>query len=89
MKRKTHLYGNKNPISPYDAEDPYAKVILGRIWLSDIQKRMLKYEGKCYLTDEQQEIMDKYEDKKISHLPAGWDAFILSDDVYEYVFGQS
>ena len=37
MKRKTHLYGNKETISPYDAEDPDAKIILGRIWLSDIQ----------------------------------------------------
>ena len=31
MKRKIHLYGNKKPISPYDAEDSDAKVLLGRI----------------------------------------------------------
>ena len=80
MKRK--------PISPYDAEDPDAKVYLGRIWLSDIQKKMLRDTNKCYLTDEQQLIMDKFKDKKLSHLPIGWDAFLLADEIYEYVFGE-
>ena len=80
MKRK--------PISPYDAEDPDAKVYLGRIWLSDIQKKMLRDTNKCYLTDEQQLIMDKFKDKKLSNLPIGWDAFLLADEIYEYVFGE-
>ena len=88
MKRKTHLYGNRKLISPYDAEDPDAKVYLGRIWLSEIQKNMLRDTGKCYLTDAQLKIMDKFEDKKISHLPAGWDAFLLADEIYEYVYGE-
>ena len=67
MKRKTKLYGDKKTISPYDAEEPDAKVILERIWLSDSQKRMLRDTGKCYLTDAQQLIMDKFEGKKLSH----------------------
>ena len=42
---------------------------------------MLRDTGKCYLTDKQQLIMDKFEDKKISKFPAGWDAFIRPDKV--------
>ena len=88
MKRKHHLYGNKKTISPYDAEDPDAKVILGRIWLSEIQKKMLRDTGKCYLTDAQQLIMDKFEGRKISNFPAGWDAFIRPDKVWEFVYNE-
>lgn len=88
MKRKTHIYGNKKPISPYAAEDPDAKVVLGRILLSYIQKKMLKDTGKCYLTDEQQLIMDKFEGRKLSKFPAGWDAFIRPDKVWEYVYDE-
>ena len=89
MKRKTHLYGDRKPISPYDAEDPDAKVILGRIYLSSVQKRMLRDTGKCYLTDAQQLIMDKFVGKKLSNFPAGWDAFIRPDLIYEYVFNEA
>lgn len=91
MKRKTPLYGNKETISPYAAEDPDAQVILGRIWLSELQKKMLREGGDCYLTDAQQEVMDKFEGKKCKeykHLPEGWDAILRADLIYEFVYGE-
>ena len=85
---KKHLYGDKECINPYKYEDKEAKVCLGRILLSDTQKRDLRDDGKCYMTDEQDVILDKFKDRKISHLPAGWDAFINADVVYFFVYNE-
>ncbi|KAL4224297.1 hypothetical protein ACF0H5_017752 [Mactra antiquata] len=93
MKRKTYIYGDRKSISPYYKEDPDAKVVLGKIWLSDLQKNMLRDLGKCYLTDVQQVIMDKYEEKykgsdDKSGFPYGWSTFIMPHHVWEYVYGE-
>lgn len=78
----------KEPISPYDAEDPGAKVILHRIWFSQLQKRMLGDKGWCYLTEAQQKVLNKFIGKKISHLPAGWDAILRADVIWEILYGE-
>ena len=69
-----------------EKDDPDAKVILGRIMLSDYQICCLRDDGECPLTSKQMEIMEKFEGKKLSKFPPGWDAFIRPDKVYEYVF---
>lgn len=69
-----------------EKDDPDAKVVLGRIWLSMYQLACLRDDGDCPLTSKQMEIMKKFEGKKLSKFPAGWDAFIRPDKVYEYVF---
>ncbi|VDI55375.1 Hypothetical predicted protein [Mytilus galloprovincialis] len=67
-------------------DDPDPKVILGRIMLSDYQICCLRDDGECPLTPKQMEVMEKFDGKKLSKFPPGWDAFIRPDKVYEYVF---
>ena len=69
-----------------EKDDPDAKVILGRIMLSSYQLCCLRDEGNCPLTKQQMAIMKKFEGRKLSKFPPGWDAFIRPDKVYEYVF---
>ncbi|CAC5405719.1 unnamed protein product [Mytilus coruscus] len=69
-----------------EKDDPDAKVILGRIMLSDYQICCLRDDGECPLTPKQMEVMEKFKGKKLSKFPPGWDAFIRPDKVYEYVF---
>ncbi|CAG2196236.1 unnamed protein product [Mytilus edulis] len=69
-----------------EKDDPDAKVILGRIMLSDYQICCLRDDGECPLTPKQMEVMEKFDGKKLSKFPPGWDAFIRPDKVYEYVF---
>ena len=69
-----------------EKDDPDAKVILGRIMLSSYQLCCLRDDRECPLTPEQMKIMDKFEGKKLSKFPAGWDAFIRPDNIYEYVY---
>jgi len=69
-----------------ERDDPDAKVVLGRIWLSSYQMACLRDDGDCPLTPQQNIIMKKFEGKKLSKYPAGWDAFIRPDKIYEYVF---
>jgi hypothetical protein len=69
-----------------EIDDPEATVILGRIMLSDYQKACLRDDGECPLTPQQSKIFDKFEGKKLSKYPPGWDAFIRPDKVYAYVF---
>ena len=69
-----------------EKDDPYARVILGKIKLSNYQICCLRDDGECPLTPKQMKIMEKFEGKKLSKFPPGWDAFIRPDKVYEYVF---
>jgi len=68
----------------YKKDDPDAKVILGRIMLSSYQLCCLRDEGECPLTKQQMAIIDKFEGKKLSNFPAGWDAFIRPDMLYQH-----
>ena len=84
----------KEVISPYAKEDPDAQVFGGKVVLSPIQKRMFKETGKFYVTDEQQEIIDKYIGPNAtlprfkSPFPPGWDAFLRPDLIWEYVYDE-
>ncbi|VDI50295.1 Hypothetical predicted protein [Mytilus galloprovincialis] len=69
-----------------EEDDPDAIVILGRIMLSNYQICCLRDDGECPLTPKQMEVMEKFDGKKLSKFPPGWDAFIRPDKVYEYVF---
>ena len=69
-----------------EKDDPDAKVLLGRIQLSMYQIACLRDDWECPLTPQQMKIMEKFEGKKLSKFPPGWDAFIRPDKVYEYVF---
>jgi hypothetical protein len=58
-------------INPY--KDENAKVVLGLVLLSQSQIDDLKYKGECLATDEQHEILNKYEgDEKWNHIHNGW-----------------
>ncbi|CAC5426119.1 unnamed protein product [Mytilus coruscus] len=69
-----------------EKDDPYARVILGKIKLSNYQICCLRDDGECPLTSKQMEVMEKFKGKKLSKFPPGWDAFIRPDKIYEYVF---
>ncbi|CAC5403698.1 unnamed protein product [Mytilus coruscus] len=75
---------NKNTYTEKD--DPYARVILGKIKLSNYQICCLRDDGECPLTSKQMEVMEKFKGKKLSKFPPGLDAFIRLDKIYEYVF---
>ncbi|CAC5394640.1 unnamed protein product [Mytilus coruscus] len=90
---KDHQLKTVKQVKAYDymfdkrmKDDPDAKVILGRIMLSDYQICCLRDDGECPLTSKQMEVMEKFKGKKLSKFPPGWDAFIRPDKVYEYVF---
>ena len=68
-----------------EKDDPDAKVILGRIMLSNYQICCLRDDGEYPLTSKQMKIMEKFKGKKLSKFPPGWDAFIRPDKVWEFV----
>ena len=65
-------------INPY--KDDNAKVILGKVLLAQRQIDDLKYKGKCLATDEQQDLLLKFDgDEKWNHIHNGW-------KIHNYIF---
>ncbi|CAC5390674.1 unnamed protein product [Mytilus coruscus] len=48
-----------------EKDDPYARVILGKIKLSNYQICCLRDDGECPLTSKQMEVMEKFKGKKV------------------------
>ncbi|CAC5380758.1 unnamed protein product [Mytilus coruscus] len=84
VKAYDYMFDKKNAYTEKD--DPDARVILGKIKLSNYQICCLRDDGECPLTSKQMEVMEKFKGKKLSKFPPGWDAFIRPDKIYEYVF---
>ncbi|CAC5419700.1 unnamed protein product [Mytilus coruscus] len=60
-----------NGIAYTEKDDPYARVILGKIKLSNYQICCLRDDGECPLTSKQMEVMEKFKGKKLSKFPPG------------------
>ncbi|CAC5391371.1 unnamed protein product [Mytilus coruscus] len=87
MDTDSCIYNDDGSEASYtEKDDPYARVILGKIKLSNYQICCLRDDGECPLTSKQMEVMEKFKGKKLSKFPPGWDAFIRPDKIYEYVF---